>query len=90
VDVLGVHLRPTDDVRTLRGVLRAAAVAGYGEVALMTRAPGFPWTPREYRIAVDAGKGRRLAARDEDTIAVLVRALDVAAAGQAQGHALRL
>lgn len=89
-EVLGVHLRPTDDVRTLRSVARAAGAAGYDEIALMSRLPSFPWTPREYRIAVQAGRGPKLAARDEDTIAVLVRALDVAAGDVAAGQALRL
>ncbi len=76
-EVLGVHLRSTDDVRTLRDVLRAASSAGYREIALVTRSGAYPWERREYRIS--AGKaGRGLTVRDADTIQVLVRALDVA------------
>jgi hypothetical protein len=78
--VLGLHLRAGDHVRTLRGVLRAATAAGYPEVSLLARDATYPFARREYRLAASGGRGPRVVARDEDTIQVLIRALEVAAA----------
>lgn len=74
--VLGVHLRPTASVHTLRGILRDAAKAGYTEIALVVRRPSFPWTLVEYRISTSRRGRTNVDSRDEDTIQVLVRALD--------------
>ena len=78
--VLGLHLRPTATVRSLRSVLKDAAAAGYSEVALMVREPVFPWAALEYRIAtVRQRRLRTVDSRDADTLQVLVRALDTTA-----------
>jgi hypothetical protein len=83
--VLGLHLRAGDHVRTLRGVLRAAAAAGYSEVSLLARDAAYPFAKREYRLAADGRRGSRVEARDEDTIQVLIRALEVAVASAPKG-----
>lgn len=76
--VLGVHLRPRQEVRTLRAALADAAAAGWHEVALQVRDGSYPWELREYRLATRR-KGAPLQVRDVDSIQVLVQALDVAA-----------
>lgn len=84
-DVLGVHLRPRQEVRTLRAALRDAAAAGYREVALVVRDGTFPYPRMEYRISTRP-RGRGLGVRDVDTIQVLVQALDAAAGRLATGE----
>lgn len=92
-DVLGVHLRPRDDVRRLRAVLQAAAKAGYKSIALQARHRDFPYEIGEYRIATRGAGDATVEVRDVDSIQVLVRALDAAAAragGPAKSPTLRL
>ncbi|HTE56348.1 MAG TPA: hypothetical protein VK698_36090 [Kofleriaceae bacterium] len=78
-DVLGVHLKPRAEVRQLRDVLRAAAAAGYREVALQARRREYPYQLVEYRLAARGAMGRPVDARDPDNIQFLVRGLDAAA-----------
>jgi hypothetical protein len=78
-DVLGLHLRPSAEVRHLRDVLRVAAAAGYREIALQARRRAYPYALVEYRLAT-RGAGRAVPARDVDTIQFLVRTLDASAA----------
>lgn len=82
--VLGVHLPPTMPVGTLRAIVQDAAAAGYREVAVQVRGRGFPYPLGEYRLAT-AFAARRAAVdvRDVDTMQILVRTLDNAAAS---GH----
>jgi hypothetical protein len=92
-DVLGVHLRPRDEVRQLRAVLQAAAAAGYKAVALQARHKEFPYALGEYRVATRGAGDATVTVRDVDTIQVLVRALDAAAAragGPARAPVMRL
>jgi hypothetical protein len=62
-------------------VLDDAATAGFTEVALLALAPGFPYTKKEYRLAIGRrARGRAVRARDSDTVQILVQGLDAAAA----------
>jgi len=74
--VLGVHLTPSTQVRTLRVLATDATRAGYHELALQVRDRRFPYTLGEYRIAL-RGAAPRLDTRDIDTIQILARALDL-------------
>ncbi|HTM20928.1 MAG TPA: hypothetical protein VL172_10480 [Kofleriaceae bacterium] len=76
--VLGVYLRPDAQVGALAGIADDAAAAGYQELALLARAPAYPWPRREYRLAVGkSARGRHaLMVRDSDTVQMLVQALD--------------
>lgn len=76
--VLGVQLRPRQEVRVLDAALLDAARAGWTELALEVRDGAYPWTLREYRIATQR-RGRGLGMRAVDSIQLLVRALDAAA-----------
>jgi hypothetical protein len=79
--VLGVHMRPRTEVRHVRAVVEAAARAGYSAVALQARERAYPYALREYRIATSrGGRGQLVQARDVDTVQILVRGLDAAAA----------
>jgi hypothetical protein len=87
-DVLGVHLKPRAEVRHLRDVLRAAAAAGYPEIAIQARRREYPYELVEYRLAT-RGAGRAIEVRDIDTIQFLVRTLDTDAE-KSGGRAQRL
>lgn len=69
---LVVHLLPSSAAEQVRTLLARAGAAGFAELALVARAPSFPWTARAYRIPVEAG----LPVRDADTVQVLVRHYD--------------
>lgn len=87
-DVLGVHLKPRAEVRHLRDVLRAAAAAGYREVALQARRREYPYALVEYRLAAIGSGGLAVKASDPDAIQYLVRTLDAAAAAARAGAKL--
>jgi hypothetical protein len=76
--LLGVHLRPRQEVRVLRSALVDAARGGWTEVALQVREGTYPWTLREYRLST-RGKSGGVPVRDVDSIQVLIQALDIAA-----------
>jgi hypothetical protein len=78
--VLGLHLRPRTEVRHVRSVVLAAARAGYQAIALQAREPSFPYQLREYRLATGASRGPSVDLRDVDSVQMLVRAVDAAAA----------
>ena len=78
--VLGLHMGPRTEVRHLRAVVRAAAQAGFEAVALQAREREFPYALREYRIATRGGRGPLVEVRDVDTVQILVRGMDAAAA----------
>jgi hypothetical protein len=82
--VLGLHVPPTRDVRSLRNILRDAAKAGYKQVALMARDHAFPYARKSYLLAVSGGSKGRVRVREADSVQLLVQALDVAA-GDAAG-----
>lgn len=79
-DVLGVHVRPRDEVRLVRAILKAAAAAGYKAIAIQARHRDFPYAVGEYRLATRGRGDAVVDVRDVDTVQVLVRALDAAAA----------
>jgi hypothetical protein len=81
-EVLGLHVRPRTEVRHVRAVLRGAARAGYRAVALQVRSRTYPYPLGEYRLATGRQRGRleTVDIRDVDTVQILTRALDAAAA----------
>lgn len=88
--VLGVHLKPSARVRTLRALLADARAAEYRQVALQVRVDAYPYELREYRISTDKRRGTRVKVRDVDTIQVLVQALDAMTRVAGKDPVLRL
>ncbi|HUH04501.1 MAG TPA: hypothetical protein VML75_21040 [Kofleriaceae bacterium] len=75
--VLGVYVRPSERVEMVREIAGVAAAAGFTEIALLARAPAFPYDPREYRVGIGKrAKGPRVRVRDMETVQALVQALD--------------
>ncbi len=77
--VLGVHLRPEENLGALRSLAVEAAGVGYRALAIQARGAEYPWQLREYRVAIGKGAPRtwKVAARDVDSIQMLVQALDL-------------
>lgn len=88
-EILGLHLKPTADVRTLHSVLEDAREAGYRFVDLQVRDKEFPYTSRSYRLATGRFRGaERVAVKPVDSIQILVQALDIRARAD-QGDSAR-
>jgi hypothetical protein len=73
---LGLHMRPTEDVRQLRAILGDLKRAGYKRVALQVRRPKLPYKTETYFLELDR-KPIKVSVRPEDSIQVLVQALDI-------------
>lgn len=77
-EVLGLHLIPTSDVRSLRSVLKSAKAAGYRYIDLQVRDKAFPYEPLAYRLSVKNERGaKRIKVAADDSIQILVQALDI-------------
>ncbi|MBT8496256.1 MAG: hypothetical protein KJO07_24640 [Deltaproteobacteria bacterium] len=77
-EVLGLHIRPTSDVRTLRSILDDARKAGYSFVELQVRTDKFPYPPKTYRLAAKRVRGsKRIKVKPVDSVQILVQALDI-------------
>ncbi len=84
-EVLGVHVVPSSDVQSLRSVLADAGKAGYSYVDLQVRAGEFPYPPKSYRLSLGRrGKSTRIKISPDDSIQLLVQALDVQSALRAK------
>jgi hypothetical protein len=69
---LRVHLLPSAASEQVRTLQARAGGAGFAQLALIARAPSYPWTARAYLLPVTAA----LPVRDADTVQVLARQLD--------------
>jgi len=77
-EVLGVHVVPSSDVQSLRSVLADARKAGYTFVDLQVRAGDYPYALKRYRLSLGRrGKTTRVKVSPDDSIQLLVQALDV-------------
>jgi hypothetical protein len=74
---LGILIRASAPVSELRATLREVALAGFDQVALQVRASSYPFGLAEYSLSTSQGHAP-IAARDIDTVQILVQALDVA------------
>ncbi len=75
-DALGVQIAPGQTVETLLGVLADVGRAGYQKVLLAARKRSFPYESMEYELRPGADGFASLGVRKQDTIQVLVQALD--------------
>jgi hypothetical protein len=74
---IALHLRPDMTLAQVRGLLGDAKKAGALRVAVVARAPQYPWTRKVYWIA--DGIGRRSGLRTTDSLQLLLHAVDATA-----------
>jgi hypothetical protein len=74
-----LHIRPETSLARLREIAAELQRAGAASIAVVARAPQYPWERRLYRVAL--GKGRRVDARGNDTLQVLLRLVDALGPG---------
>lgn len=74
---LALHVRPETSLAQVRGLLADARKAGATRVAVVARAPRYPWDRKTYWIA--DGTGNRTGLRSTDSIQLLLHATDATA-----------
>lgn len=73
-DAIALHLRPELSLAQVKGVLADAAKSGARKVAVVARAPEYPWARRIYWLALDGAT--RVGLRPTDSLQLLLHTLD--------------
>ncbi len=72
-ETISLHLRPELTLAQVKGILADAKKAGATKVAVVARAPEYPWSRRIYWLS-DAG--RRIGLRPSDSLQLLLHTID--------------
>jgi len=73
-DTITLHLRPELTLAQVKGILADAKKSGASKVAIVARAPEYPWERRYYWLS-DAGK-TRVGLRPTDSLQLLLHTID--------------
>lgn len=73
-DTITLHLRPDLSLAQVKGILADAKKSGATKVAIVARAPDYPWERRMYWLS-DAGK-TRVGLRPTDSLQLLLHTID--------------
>jgi len=73
-DTITLHLRPELTLAQVKGILADAKKSGASKVAVVARAPEYPWERRFYWLS-DAGK-TRVGLRPTDSLQLLLHTID--------------
>ncbi|MEJ7599154.1 MAG: hypothetical protein WKG01_14695 [Kofleriaceae bacterium] len=72
---LALHLRPDLSLAQVKGVLSDARKAGAKKIAVIARAPHYPWDRKVYWLAENAGQ-RAVSLRPTDSLQLLLHTVD--------------
>ncbi len=72
-ETISLHLRPELTLAQVKGVLADAKKAGATKVAVVARAPEYPWSRRIYWLS---DEGRRIGLRPSDSLQLLLHTID--------------